>query len=365
MAGPSVGGSYSASVDYPAGAVVVNSASTYVSLQTNGPSTTVKAPGTDNTFWVATTGAAPSGSAGGQVVITDGSTFAPQAPMTITGDVSLSANGVTSIGAAVVTGSEIAPHTIANGNIGLAAITSSNIATGTIIGPNIAYRTITGANIASGTITGVNLAPYAISGINIANRSISIYSLATTGTAVAGTYLDGTGAWSTPASSNPLTNVTNWSSSANYTVGQIVFCQFSCATNGSTYVATSSSIGSDPSLDWQATYWQTIAQGGAQGDPGPSHVYYRVDGHSTALYLQSVDNNGGISDAAVGTSQTIVGVSETSSGGGYQVFVDVYGGVECQFDAPIVDSGTYVVLSPTVAGQCHDAGYTMPTSGRS
>jgi hypothetical protein len=61
-AGPFVGGTYSASVDYPAGSVVDYSGSTYLAVQTNGPSTTAVTPGTNTTYWVATTTAAASNS---------------------------------------------------------------------------------------------------------------------------------------------------------------------------------------------------------------------------------------------------------------------------------------------------------------
>ncbi len=54
--GPFVGGNYSASVDYPAGSVVDYAASTYLAVQTNGPSTTVVTPGINSSYWVSTTG---------------------------------------------------------------------------------------------------------------------------------------------------------------------------------------------------------------------------------------------------------------------------------------------------------------------
>jgi hypothetical protein len=54
--GPFVGGNYSASVDYPAGSVVDYASSTYLAVQTNGPSTTAVTPGTNPAYWVSTTG---------------------------------------------------------------------------------------------------------------------------------------------------------------------------------------------------------------------------------------------------------------------------------------------------------------------
>jgi hypothetical protein len=54
--GPFVGGTYSAAIDYPAGSVVDYASSTYLAVQTNGPSTTTIIPGNDSAYWVATTG---------------------------------------------------------------------------------------------------------------------------------------------------------------------------------------------------------------------------------------------------------------------------------------------------------------------
>jgi hypothetical protein len=55
-AGPFVGGTYSASVDYPAGSVVQYSSATYLAIQANGPSFTVITPGTNTTYWAGTGG---------------------------------------------------------------------------------------------------------------------------------------------------------------------------------------------------------------------------------------------------------------------------------------------------------------------
>ncbi|WP_158789026.1 DNRLRE domain-containing protein [Granulicella sp. L46] len=56
--GPFVGGIYSNSINYPAGSVVDYSLSTYLAVQTNGPSTTTITPGSNSAYWVATTGSA-------------------------------------------------------------------------------------------------------------------------------------------------------------------------------------------------------------------------------------------------------------------------------------------------------------------
>lgn len=53
-AGPTVGGAYSATVNYPAGSVVQYSSATYLAVQANGPSSTVIAPGANSAYWVST-----------------------------------------------------------------------------------------------------------------------------------------------------------------------------------------------------------------------------------------------------------------------------------------------------------------------
>ena len=52
--GPFAGGTYSASVNYPAGSVVQYSSTVYLAIQPNGPSSTVITPGTNGSYWVAT-----------------------------------------------------------------------------------------------------------------------------------------------------------------------------------------------------------------------------------------------------------------------------------------------------------------------
>jgi hypothetical protein len=60
--------------------------------------------------------------------------------------------------------------------------------------------------------------------------------------------------------------VTNWSSGANYPVGQVVFCANTCTSNGSSYISLALNSNSDPSTNPGA--WSLIAQGGATGATG-------------------------------------------------------------------------------------------------
>jgi hypothetical protein len=126
----------------------------------------VVTPGTNTSFWVATTGGASlsAGTTSGQVYLTGASGAVPTTPVTVTGDVAINSAGVTTIQAG--------------------AVTSAKIAAATITASNIASSTITGAKIASGTITASNLS--------------------TTGTASATTFLNGNFQWATPSGGSPI-----------------------------------------------------------------------------------------------------------------------------------------------------------------
>ncbi len=109
-----------------------------------------------------------NGSAGGQIYLSGSmSPFAPAAPQTVTGDVTISSSGVTTIGSGTVTANKIANN----------AITSTQIASSTITGGNVA------------------------------NSTIGVANLNASGTASSSTYLRGDGTWSAPSggSSNTYT----------------------------------------------------------------------------------------------------------------------------------------------------------------
>jgi hypothetical protein len=64
------------------------------------------------------------------------------------------------------------------------------------------------------------------------------------------------------------------------------------------------------------------------------------------------------------TSDTggLIGIVRDGAGTTGQAQVGVLGVVDCEFDGPVT-VGNYVQLSTTLAGACHDAGATYPTSG--
>jgi Collagen triple helix repeat (20 copies) len=75
-----------------------------------------------------------------------------------------------------------------------------------------------------------------------------------------------TGATGATGATGTLGVVTNWSSSATYQVGEVVFCA-ACSANGSSYIALATNTNVDPPT--QPTVWNLIARAGATGPAGP------------------------------------------------------------------------------------------------
>jgi hypothetical protein len=95
-----------------------------------------------------------------------------------------------------------------------------------------------------------------------------------------------------------LGTVTNWSSAANYQVGQVVFCA-ACSSNGSSYAALATNAGIDPPTN--SAVWQLIAQAGitgAQGPTGPS-------GTVTSVAVGTVTNSGSTGTVSIGGTAAV------------------------------------------------------------
>jgi hypothetical protein len=69
-------------------------------------------------------------------------------------------------------------------------------------------------------------------------------------------------------------------------------------------------------------------------------------------------------DAATSTVSGVAGIANTTVSAGNPVEVAVTGKVSCVFDGTPITAGDYVQISPTTAGDCHDAGPARPTSGQ-
>lgn len=91
-----------------------------------------------------------------------------------------------------------------------------------------------------------------------------------------------------------------------------------------------------------------------------------VSNGSTQNLLQKALTVAGVSraaDAATTDTLGIIGIAQTAATAGQGVIVGKFGQFMCAFDGPTT-AGDYVQASTTVAGQCHDAGASYPTSGQ-
>jgi hypothetical protein len=109
-----------------------------------------------------------------------------------------------------------------------------------------------------------------------------------------------------------LGTVTNWSSAANYQVGQVVFCA-ACSSNGSSYVALATNTGIDPPTN--SAVWQLIAQAGITGAQGPAGLA----GSVTSVAVGTVTNSGSTGTVSIGGTAAVPTINvnfPAGSGGG-------------------------------------------------
>jgi hypothetical protein len=129
-----------------------------------------------------------------------------------------------------------------------------------------------------------------------------------------------TGASGPQGAAGTIGAVTNWSSSATYQVGQLVFCT-ACSSNGSSYAALAANTNQDPPT--QTGAWQLIAQAGAQGIPGVVGATGATGSIGATGFTGATGATGPAGPAgatgAVGATGTIGTVSNWSSSTTYQV----------------------------------------------
>ena len=114
-----------------------------------------------------------------------------------------------------------------------------------------------------------------------------------------------------------LGTVINWSSTANYQIGQVVFCA-ACSSNGSSYTALAANTDIDPPMN--GAVWQLVAQAGSTGSQGPIGPTGPVGpaGGVTAVAVGTVTNSGSTGTISVGGTAAVptINVNFPSSSGG-------------------------------------------------
>jgi hypothetical protein len=95
-----------------------------------------------------------------------------------------------------------------------------------------------------------------------------------------------------------LGTVTNWSSAANYQLGQVVFCA-ACSSNGSSYAALATNTDIDPPTN--IAVWQLIAQAGITGVQGPMGPAGTV----TSVAVGTVTNCGSTGTVSIGGTAAV------------------------------------------------------------
>ncbi|SFE27830.1 collagen-like protein [Paracidovorax konjaci] len=150
-----------------------------------GPTGATGATGADG----ATGPGLANGTAGGQITLTASTApYAPQVPVTLTGDASLQSNGTLTIGTGAITSSKIADLNVNNNHISVNAITTSKVANGTVTASKMADQAISTIKLLDGAVTTIKLA----------DGAVSVAKLQGGNGAAANTYLRADGTWVQP-----------------------------------------------------------------------------------------------------------------------------------------------------------------------
>jgi hypothetical protein len=104
---------------------------------------------------------------------------------------------------------------------------------------------------------------------------------------------------------------------------------------------------------------------GATGPTGPSTVSYTSNASTSGLLqiLTTVSSASRATNSTTSSTTGVIGVATSTVATGNTVLVATYGNVSCVYDGATT-AGDYVQASTTVAGDCHDAGATFPTSNQ-
>jgi hypothetical protein len=380
--GPFVGGNYSAAVDYPAGSVVENASSTYLAVQTNGPSTTVVTPGSNSAYWVATTGInsltpasyfdettteqgfeIPSGEPvflfgfpisstnSGFLLFPPGESVVVEAAGIYTYDYSVSISSGLPGALSLTDNGILIPNTTFGSQSGMSQIVGHGVITlnaGDRVELIVAASSeplrlqfsTPGQNVAAFSLVAMAAGTPGAAG---ATGAIGPAGPAgTNGTNGAQGPTGPTGLIGLTGATGTLGAVTNWSSSTAYQIGQVVFCATNCATNGSSYIAlVVPNQATDPSIS-NGT-WQLIAEAGAIGPAGAAGTN-GTDGAQGPAGSAGTAGTAGAA-GATGATGTLGAVTNWSSSTTYQIGQVVF----CSSNCATNGSSYFALLGPNQA----------------
>jgi hypothetical protein len=121
-------------------------------------------------------------------------------------------------------------------------------------------------------------------------------------------------------------------------------------------------VATAPTLNSPTIVTPTV--GGILNQNGPgTYMIATNTGAGTTLGTLTKLNSSGALIAAITDTGGVVGIAVAGAGASGTVTIQQSGSLNCVFDNTTT-LGDYIQISPTVAGDCHDAGATYPTSGQ-